>query len=81
MDVQDLSPANVTEDEQALWTKALGYKGTKYLLGEGSRKSNRKASELTLILDRQIVELGPWREEAVKEAPTSNVAEVVVVES
>lgn len=74
------SSGNVTE-EQAFWTKALSYKVTKYPLGEGSGKVNRKASELTSILDRQIAELGPRREEATREAPTSNAAEVVIVES
>ena len=65
------SLGNVTEEEQAFWTKALSYKVTKYPLGEGSGKVNRKASELTSILDRQIAELGPRREEATREAPTS----------
>jgi len=36
-----------------------------------SVKVNRKASELTSILDRQIAESGPRREEATREAPTS----------
>jgi hypothetical protein len=74
------SSGNVTEEEQAFWTKALGYEVTKYPLSEGSGKVNRKASELTSILDRQIAELGPRREEATREAPISNAAEVVIVE-
>jgi hypothetical protein len=81
MDVQDVASGNFTEEEQAFWTKALSYKVTKYPLGEGSGKVNRKASELTSILDRQIAELAPQREEATREAPTSNAAEVVIVES
>ena len=61
MDVQGLSSANVTEEEQAFWIKALSYKGTKYLLHEGSRKVNCKASESMSILDRHIAELEPQR--------------------
>jgi hypothetical protein len=59
--VQDLSSANVIEEEQAFWIKALSYKGTKYLLREGSGKINRKAGELTSVLDRHIAELEPQR--------------------
>jgi len=72
MDVQDLASGNVTEEEQVFWTKALSYKATKYPLGEGSGK---------VKVDRQIADLAPQREEATREAPTSNAAEVVIVES
>jgi hypothetical protein len=40
-----------------------------------------KAGELTSILDRQIAELRPQREGVAREAPISNAAEAVIVES